>query len=177
MSNQQNIDDFFKEFERRSEEAQQGLAELVGTEVVNSVMENFKTESFFGEKWPERKDKKNKRKLLINTGTLWKSFSTNPKIIISSLNQVTVGSDVPYAAVHNNGEKINRNSRSETFVRNRHTKGDKKGLFKKGTTQGQGFTFKAYSYSMPVRKFLGTHPKLKREIEEMIKETLIKKLL
>ncbi|WP_282635701.1 phage virion morphogenesis protein [Sphingobacterium thalpophilum] len=172
MGNQQNIDTFFAEFTRRVEEIQRELPDIVGTEVINSAQDNFRTESFFGEKWPARKDKKNKRKLLVKTGTLQRS----PRIFQSMPGMISVGSDVPYAEVHNEGGIINRVARSETFVRNRYKNGKNKGLFKKGTTQGQGFTFKAYSYSMPMRRFLGNHPKLKRHLEQTIKEVTIERL-
>ncbi|HMR18392.1 MAG TPA: hypothetical protein PKA53_03750, partial [Sphingobacterium sp.] len=75
---------------------------------------------------------------------------------------------------------INRAARSETFIRNRHTTGKKgkmfggMGAFKKGTTPGQGQTYKAYSITMPVRKFLGPHPKLKQHLETVIKDEFIK---
>ena len=36
-----------------------------------------------------------------------------------TLDSVTVGSDIDYAYIHNNGGTINVNSRSELFVRNR----------------------------------------------------------
>lgn len=148
------------------------LPDLIAVETVNSALDNFKTESFFGEKWPERKDKKNRRKLLVKTGRLQRS----PRVIMSSVGHVVVGSDVPYADVHNNGETIRRASRSETFVRNRYKIGSKKGKFKRGTTTGQGLSFRAYSYSMPMRKFLGPHPKLKTELEKIIKQEFIKRI-
>ncbi|WP_286767171.1 MULTISPECIES: phage virion morphogenesis protein [Sphingobacterium] len=173
MSNQQNIADFFKDFERRVNYVKEALPEIVGTEVVNSALDNFKTESYFGEKWKERKDKKNKKKLLVNTGTLQRS----PRVILSSPGMVTVGSDVPYAEVHNDGGTISRASRSETFIRNRYKNGSKKGRFKKGTTDGQGQTYKAYSYSMPMRKFLGPHPKLKAHLQETIKDFTFEQLM
>lgn len=172
MSNQQNIDAFFQNFLHRVEAVNQRLPDIVGTEVINSTLDNFKTESFFGDKWPKRKDKKNTRKLLINTGTLQRS----PRIVRSQPGLVVVGSDVPYAAVHNNGGEINRNARSETFIRNRYKTGKKKGAFKRGTTLGQGFTFKASTYNMPMRKFLGSHPKLKTHLEQVIKEEFINEL-
>lgn len=169
MSNQQNIQQFFAQFQQKVNAVQQRLPDIVGTEVVNSSLDNFRSESFFGEKWEERKDKKNKRKLLVKTGALQRS----PRIVSSMIGHVVVGSDIPYASVHNNGDTINRTARSETFIRNRYKKGTKKGLFKRGTTSGQGMTFKSYSYSMPVRKFLGSHPKIKSHLKTVIKEEFI----
>lgn len=179
MSNQQNIDIFFQNFLHRVEAVNERLPGIIGTEVINSALDNFKDESFFGEKWPARKDKKkNTRKLLVKTGQLQRS----PRIVRSQPGLVRVGSDVAYAAVHNNGEEINRAARSETFIRNRHKTGKKgkmfggMGAFSKGTTPGQGQTYKAYSYSMPTRKFLGSHPKLKVKLEQIIKDEFITEL-
>lgn len=174
MSNQQTINQFFAQFNQKLEQAQQQLPDLVGTEVVNHALENFKNESFETSKWPARKDKKNTRKLLIKSGALRRSVS----IISTGHNSVIVGSDLPYAAVHNNGGTINRAARSETFVRNRHKTGKKgkmfggMGAFKRGITPGRGQTYKAYSTTMPQRKFLGATPKLKEQLEKVIKEEL-----
>lgn len=165
MSNQQNIEQFFEKFQAKVNAVQQRLPEIIGTEVINSSLDNFRSESFFGQKWIPRKDKNNTRKLLVKTGALMRS----PRIVSSMIGHVVVGSDIPYASAHNNGDIINRMARSETFIRNRYKKGTKKGLFKRGTTSGKGMTFKAYSYSMPVRKFLGSHPKLKLQLETVIK--------
>lgn len=171
MSNQQNIEQFFKAFTQRVQQVQQQLPGIIGTEVVNSALDNFKKESFEDNKWPARKDKNNNRKLLIKSGTLRRSIS----ILSQGQSRVTVGSTLPYAAVHNYGGTINRAARSETFTRNRHKRGVKKGLFRRGTVQQQqGFTFKAYSYSMPKRQFLGATPKLKQHLENVIREELTK---
>jgi len=170
MSNQQNIEAFFQAFQQKVDAINQRLPDIIGTEVVNSALDNFRDESYFGEKWKPRKDRKNTRKLLVKTGALQRS----PRIVRSQPGLVVVGSDVPYAAVHNNGGTIDRTARSETFVRNRFKRGTKKGLFRKGTTLGQGFTFKAYSYSMPQRQFLGPHPKLKAHLQQVIKDEFTK---
>lgn len=168
MSNQQNIEQFFQAFQRRIEAVNQKLPGIIGTEVINSATDNFRSESYFGKKWPKRKDKKNTRKLLVKTGTLQRS----PRIIRSQPGLIAVGSDVPYAPIHNNGGNINRAARSETFVRHRYKSGKRKGLFKRGTTTGQGFTFKNYSINMPRRQFLGAHPKLKSSLQNIIKEEI-----
>lgn len=178
MSNQQNIDAFFQNFLRKVEAVNQRLPDIVGTEVINSTLDNFKDEAFFGEKWPARKDKKNKRKLLVKSGALQRS----PRVVRSQPGLVSFGSDLPYASIHNNGGEINRAARSETFIRNRYKTGKKgkmfggMGAFSKGTTPGQGQTYKASSYNMPMRKFLGSHPKLKVKLEQIIKDEFITEL-
>jgi phage gpG-like protein len=172
MDNNQKIEAYFQEFMARIQNVQSKLPEIIGNEVINHALDNFKDESFNGQKWKKRKNKKDTRKLLIQTGDLRRSL----RIISSSPTSVTVGSSLIYAAVHNNGGEINRAARSETFVRNRYKTGKKgkmfggMGAFKKGTSQGQGQTYKAYGYNMPIRKFLGITPKLTASIKQIVNE-------
>jgi len=171
MSNQQNINTFFDSFIQKVQEVNTKLPDIIGTEVINATIDNFKTSSYFGEKWPKRKDKKT-HALLIKSGALHRSH----RIVRSQPGLVIVGSDIPYAEIHNNGGTINRAPRSETFVRNRYKTGKKGkmfggiGAFRKGTTAGKGQSYKAYSMTMPMRKFLGPHPKLKENLEQVIRE-------
>lgn len=169
MSNQKNIDRFFSEFNRRFQQATKDLPDLLGTEVVNEALQNFEEESFDSNKWPERKDKKNTRPLLVRTGALRRSIS----ILSSSPRHVVVGSVLPYASIHNYGGTINRAARSETFTRNRRKRGKRKGTFTRGTTPNQrGFSFNSYSYSMPRRQFIGATPRLKDKLETFIQTRL-----
>lgn len=84
---------------------------------------------------------------------------------------IVFGSDVPYAKIHNEGGTIGKHARSETFVRNR----TKKGKFKRGTTAGRGFSFKASSHTMPQRQFMGNSAHLNKLIIRKI-ETTVKKV-
>lgn len=170
MSNQQNIDVFFQQFAHRIQAAQQKLPDIIGTEVINSAADNFREEAYFGEKWKPRKDKRNKRKLLVKSGILHRS----PRVVRSQPGLVIVGSDVPYAAIHNDGGSINRAARSETFVRNRVKRGARKGSFRRGTTAGRGQTYRSYTINMPRRRFLGAHPVLKKKLEGVIKQEIYK---
>lgn len=169
---QQNIDDFFNRIMTKVQSFQVRLPDIIATESINATVDNFKDESFFGEKWKPRKDKKNTRKLLVKSGTLQRS----PRIFVSQPGLVIIGTEVPYASIHNNGGTINRAARSETFVRNRYKTGKKGemfgglGAFRKGTTPGAGQSYKAYSTTMPMRKFLGPHPKLKKQMFDSIRE-------
>lgn len=93
---------------------------------------------------------KQNRAILVQSGRLRNSIRGTV-----SGTDVTFGSDVPYAAVHNNGGTITRYARSETFVRRRISKGKRKGQFKKGTDAGRGITFKGGQTTMPKRQFIG----------------------
>lgn len=148
------------------------LPKVVGNSTVNFALDNFRKEGFQGETfqpWQKRKKKAKgaaQRKILIQSGRLRRSV----RITSVTPHSVWVGSDVPYARIHNEGGTINRAARSETFVRNRYKRGKKakafggKGLYKKGTTAGRGQTYKAYSIQMPRRQFLGDSPVLRRMI-------------
>ncbi len=110
--------------------------------------------------WKPVRDKggKDKERPLVKTGRLRRSIRTAPGLVFT---------DVEYAAIHNEGGTITRHARSETFVRNRFTKGKRKGKFKKGSSSGQGFTFKASSGTMPKRQFMGPSVTLDQELEEL----------
>ena len=79
------------------------------------------------------------------------------RVIISAGN-----SKVPYARIHNEGGVIVKYARSETFNRNRFKSGKTQGKYKKGTTKGQGFTFKEHTIVMPQRQYMGYGLHLKR---------------
>lgn len=173
-NNQQKIDVFFNRFNQKLAQVQQRLPQIVGTEAVNASIDNFKSESFFGQKWQARKDKKNQRKLLIKSGILWRSI----RVINATPNRVTIGSDVAYASVHNNGGTISRKARQAVVTHKRYKSGISKGktLFAKNNERAsfsQKVNIGAYSYKMPQRQFLGNHPKLKQRLLKTI-ETEIK---
>lgn len=160
------INTFFQEFQNKVLNIQANVVEDIGNAVVNNALENFEKQAYSNNPWPKRKGKQDSsRALLVKSGTLRRSI----RVISSSPTSVIVGSDVPYARVHNDGGTINQKARSETFVRNRYARGKKKGFFKKGTTPGQGFSFKASSYNMPQRRFLGVNVQLYKEIRTIIK--------
>lgn len=128
---------------------------IVGNAAVNYSLDAFAKQAWEGKPWDKRKSKKDTgRSLLVKSGRGKRSV----RVIRTAPGLVVVGSDIPYMRVHNEGETIRRAARSETFTRNRYTKGDKKGKFKRGTKDGQGMSFKAYSFKMPQRTFLRGSP-------------------
>ncbi|MDM1048047.1 phage virion morphogenesis protein [Sphingobacterium hotanense] len=177
MSNSQNINLFFKEFQNRIIEAETDVRLTVEGILLETTLDNFQNSGFFGEKWVPRKSKKKTHKVLLDTEALRDSI----KILRSQPGLVIIGSQSHYASIHNNGGIIQRTARSETFVRNRHKKGKLgemfggKGAYAKGTSAGRGMTIKAYSISMPRRQFLGSHPKLIGKLEQGIREVFTSK--
>jgi phage gpG-like protein len=170
MSNQSKIDAYFAEFQNRILKAKAELLPILANDTVNYALENFAKESFEKKAWEPRKDKTNKRSLLVKSGRLKRSI----RVVAIRSSGYSVGSDVPYASVHNYGQQINKSARSETFVRNRSISGKRKGKFAKGTIAGQGFTFKPSSYNMPQRQFLGASQTLKTRLETIAKREIIK---
>lgn len=121
------------------------LPELVGNEVVNLTLDNFRNESYFGSKWPALSKDYAKRKRR-GQGLLRKSTRLFQSIGIVKRSKYTVsvgikggrgGKSDPrvYGAVHNRGLRI---------------RGGK----------------------MPRRQFLGQHPKQTQELQSLIIEEI-----
>lgn len=86
---------------------------------------------------------------LLDTGRLASSVDVN---ISYKGNQISieVGSNLPYAAIHNFGGTVKQYSRSKLYTQNRK----KSGQYKKGTTWGQGDTVGEHTITIPARPFL-----------------------
>lgn len=132
--------------------------------------QGWQGESF--EPWDVRKvnNKKNKGKaILINTGRLRRSI----RVVSSDTTQATIGSSVPYAKIQNEGGVIHQGARSELFVRNRYSKGSKKGSFKKGVKAGHGLTFGERNITIPKRQFMGESPVLTAQLKSSLEKKLL----
>lgn len=149
---------------------------IIGNEAVNWSQDNFRLQGWRESTllpWQPRISKRDPgRAILIKSGRLLRS------IRITAVGDLTVsiGTDVPYARIHNYGGEVNRYARSETFLRNRISKGIRKGQFKKGVKAGKGFTFSAGGFNMPQRQFLGNSPMLQEQINKTAKELILSKL-
>jgi len=154
MANEKQV---FDRIRAKLQTAVRSLPKVMGNEAVNFSLDRFKNQSWLdttADPWKPRtkKDKKNAgRSLLIQTGRLRRSV----RVISIGETKVSIGTDVPYARIHNYGGTIQRHARSETFLRNRLTRGANKGRFKKGVKAGKGFSFKAGTITMPRRQFIG----------------------
>jgi phage gpG-like protein len=174
--NKQKIQQFFAKLKA---DIQVKVPVIIAETAVESFKENFTSKSWNGAPWPKVKRPVKRGSMMVRTGALMASI--RPVEVSMIRVAINAGSSkVPYARVHNEGEIINRAARSETFVRNRYTTGKKSkyfggmGAFKKGTTAGRGLTFKAYSYSMPRRQFMGHSHQLNDRIIKRIKDSFLK---
>lgn len=81
---------------------------VAGVEAKNHFVKSFSNQGFTDEtlvKWTPRKRNTDRgRYILVKSGNLRRSI----RIMSRSLNAITIGSDLPYAAVHNDGGRIRR---------------------------------------------------------------------
>lgn len=168
-SNSDKINLWFDKFDRKFATFPNIIAETA----VEYYQERFSQGNWNGVPWQKRKDKKPHR-LLMKSRNLFRSI--HPSEVTPEIVRIRAGSpQVKYARIHNEGGVINKAARSETFVRNRYTRGKKAkafggiGLYKKGTTAGKGLTFKAHSITMPKRQFMGVSSALNLRIMNRLK--------
>lgn len=150
--------------EKKFKRAMVYIPGAVGNEVVNFALDNFKRQSFAGAPWPNRKQattwgkKQRTGALLVKSGRLRRSIE------IKSLSNswVKVGSDVPYATIHNNGFRGNVQQTVRSFTR-------QNGQDVKQHTR-------TIKQNIPARPFLKESPYLQKKIERQITVQLLKSL-
>jgi phage gpG-like protein len=122
------------------------------------------------------------RAILIQSGRLRRSI----RIVSTTTNSVTIGSDVPYAAIHNNGGMLNAQQRVRAHVR-LNKKRDVTGITSASNYKGKGaartnikFGKQAtgisqvsahdrhLNFRMPRRRFMGESKYLTMQISRMI---------
>ncbi|GGG33321.1 hypothetical protein GCM10011378_07210 [Hymenobacter glacieicola] len=160
------LNDFMKE-----------LPQLAGAEVVDSIQDNFRTESFFGTPWAPRVVQKGNdgKAILVQSGRLRRSFQVKTLGLV-----ITIFTDVPYAQIHNEGGTIQGTAEVEAYTRHQYemnevsTPGAKKEKWKKekvGTSQVRAHT-RQINLEIPQRQFMGEHPKLDLRIKALIEAGL-----
>lgn len=166
MNNGEKLSAWFNRFDRRMNE---DVPNIIAETANEYYKESFIRKSWDNSPWAATKKINNKGSLMVRSGALVASI--RPSTVSPSRVTISAGSSkVPYARVHNEGGLITRAGRSETFTRNRSTRRGRTGQFKRGTTRGEGFTFKAYSYNMPKRQFMGHSAIINRLIITRIKQ-------
>lgn len=167
----------FPDFSRQKKGLQQLAIEftkVAGTVAVNHFKDNFRKGGFLDgglERWKPRKDADNVRNkgraILTQSGDLRRSI----RVLSLSRNSVTVGSDVIYAEIHNNGGNISHPGGTPYItVRDKATK-EKKVAFisnRRAASLPNVKRTKAHTIPMPQRQFIG-HSKI---LDERIKKWL-----
>jgi phage gpG-like protein len=138
------------------------LVDAIGTEALVFIDDNFAKQGFQGATfipWPKRrtKDKRGARALLVQTGTLRRSIVKN-----DSGDHTTIGTDIVYAKIHNEGGEINHPAR-KSILSYRQGKDGKLALAKRQTmsqkmkiTDVRIVSIGAHSSKMPRRQFIPT---------------------
>ena len=154
------------------------LIDAIGIEATGFIDDNFAMQGFQGDTfqpWAKRKkkDKGRSRKILVDTGTLRRSFrQTNHS------DHTTISTDVVYAQIHNEGGTITHRSR-DVILSYRNAEGGKLRLAKTTTqsqqrqvTQLRRATIAEHTTTMPKRQFMGDSPVLQKRCEKAILKIL-----
>ncbi len=136
----------------------------VKSEVEESIDNNFRSESFFGAKWPVAVHKKVGQGLLVDTGRLRRSIS----LFVNS-EGIRIASDVPYAELHNSGGLVLVTPALRRFAWAKFKESEK------ADPEGIGDVFfknlamtTKESITIPQRQFVGEHSKLDKEIDDIV---------
>ena len=160
---------------------------MLGNDAVNFFLDRFQQQAWLGvtaEPWARRRTnlKRNSgRAILISSGRLRRSI----RITSITNGQVTIGSDVPYARMHNEGFRgvVNVSAHS----RNKYSKEKvgtgklkKNGLERMRTVQRIAGTGGVIAHTrkvnMPRRQFMGSSPYLTKLLERRLTAELMKGL-
>ncbi|WP_064616383.1 phage virion morphogenesis protein [Streptobacillus moniliformis] len=113
-----------------------------------------------------------KGKILRDSGNLIKSINSS-----IDKNTLTVGTNLKYARIHNEGGEIKIAEHSRLSGKRKqirfYTKLQK---YKRVTQKVKSFTIKDRTINMPKRQFLGFGNKLKKDIENIIEKELEKEI-
>lgn len=161
--------------------ARKALPNEVAVLAVRFSKERFRDQAWYDENkeaWKARKQRRQggKRKsqtILVNTGRLKRSI----RKIKADQNEVKIGTDVPYAEIHNNGGKITASANVKSYTKKAHTRKahtrSRKGNVESVAAQNvSSHRIKAHRRKMnttiPQRQFIGNSAKLARDIEKLI---------
>jgi len=162
-----------KKLEENIKTAMRALPRKIGVDVIQFSKNSFRKQGWIGNvfhKWPGRKatggkqgQKNRGRALLILTGRLRRSI----KVLSIQGGTIRVGSNVPYARMHNYGYRGTVHVREHTRRRERS----------RSVTKAMGnSTVKAHTrkVNMPARRFLGDSPYLRKQIERTVAAEIMK---
>ena len=164
----------------------------MGTDAKNHFVRSFRNQGFEDasiEKWQPRKrtnyrtrsgkvvDDTN-RAILVKTGDLRRSI----KVLNKSYRSITLGSDLPYAQIHNDGGVINKSESKglmyyreiATNIATRNTL--KRFAKRKGrnkATHAMEITIGAHTIKMPKRQFIGHSKKLIDRLRDKLDKRIV----
>ncbi len=157
----------------------------IETELGEEIDRNFTRQGFFGEKWPARKGPLRKGgATLVDTGALRRSIKTR-----MTDNSITFYSELPYAAIHNEGGEIKVTPKMRSFFWAMYFKASgkrkttKSGTLRKDKRNAQLNEEAEYWKSLalkkngdvvriPRRRFLGSSPAVEERVRKIIERNI-----
>lgn len=164
-------------------------------EMTDEFDRNFERQAFFSEAWERRKKgtpRDKGRAILTDTSALRKSIGSR-----TTENSITFYTDLPYAAIHNDGGEIVVTERMKRFFRAKfyetqggftRKEGGKRRTLSDGGfyawTEGMRISPEAEFWrfmalmkvgktiKIPRRRFLGTSPEVEQAVREIIEENI-----
>lgn len=158
----------------------------IRVEMEDEFKTNFERQAFFSEAWERRKSpiRNEGRAILIDTGQLRRSISSRV-----TENSVIFYTDLPYAAIHNEGGEIKMTKRMKGYFWHKYYEatgsfGRKKDGTLRRTKKNARLTTEADFYKwmalkkegstikIPRRQFIGTSPEVEQVVREIIEENI-----
>ncbi len=164
------------EVQKKFQASKRGLIQKVANESESFFRKGFIaggfTDSSF-ERWQPRKNKKSTKPVLTGTGRLRRSI----RLQITSSSTAKLYTDIPYAAIHNEGGDIHRNATSRVISFSNAGGGSRfaKTKTKKqraAVTHQSRSTTSGYTIEMPKRKFMGKSRTLDQRINKLISKEI-----
>lgn len=146
---------------------------------------NFERQAFFSEAWARRRSPiRPGRAILTDTGQLRRSVRSK-----TTENSITFYTDLPYAAIHNEGGEIQVTAKMKRFFWHKYYEatgsfGRKKNGEKRNdkrtrqlTTEAEFWKFMALkkegtTIKIPKRQFLGKSPEVEKAVREIVEENM-----
>lgn len=173
-----------KKLEQALLEVMHRLPKQIGAEAVRYSKASWQRQGWLGDTlkpWQQRKNDRGSRgrAILIKSGRLRRSI----RVLRATPDSIIIGTDVPYAAAHNNGFRGRVTVKEHT--RNKYSKKrvgtgkyTKNGNERKRTVTSVSGSRTVSSHSrtmrIPKRQFLGDSPYLRRDIQRLIAAEIMK---
>lgn len=155
----------FDKILRRYRTLQNRLPEIIGVEGVAFALDNFRAQGFVdGATFPWKKRRRGAprnsgRAILIDKGRLVRSV----RVTKTTATQAWIGSDLPYAAIHNEGGQVTGTASVRQHTRRRGR-----------STHSVSAHTRKVNFRMPRRRFIGPSVTLSARINRKIKLELLK---
>lgn len=154
------------------------LPAIIADEIIDWVLDNYDSESWEGQRWPERKDGDTSRALLI--GHRGGRGRRSIRVTSRTAKKVTIGTDLEYMIAHNDGAEISRDitPRMRKFFWAMHFKHevDRNGELKVSEDQVRwkwmALKKGRITFRMPKRQFMGPSEELDQRLKEAIEYEL-----